>query len=46
MFAETIDFLNNIGDTYEILNNVKEKNVNPSELIKAVVNIGNQIIYT
>lgn len=41
MFAETINFLNNIGDTYEALNNVKEKDVNPSKLIEAVVNVGN-----
>ncbi|XP_032676940.1 uncharacterized protein LOC116846777 [Odontomachus brunneus] len=50
MFAEAINFLNNIGDTYETLNNVKEKDVNSSELIEAVTTctgaIGSELYQT
>lgn len=45
MFAETINFLNNTGDICETLNNVKEKEMNSSELVEAVVNARNLIRY-
>lgn len=43
MFAESIEFLNNIGDTCKKLNNVKS--INPSELTKALVSIKHQILF-
>jgi len=39
MFTDTIEFLNNIEDTCKTLSNVKENNMDPLELIQAVVNI-------
>ncbi|KAL6266224.1 hypothetical protein P5V15_003084 [Pogonomyrmex californicus] len=35
MFTDAIEFLNNMGDTYKILN-AKENNINPLKLIQAV----------
>ncbi|XP_014470108.1 PREDICTED: uncharacterized protein LOC106742037 [Dinoponera quadriceps] len=50
MFAEAIHFLNNIGDTYETLNNVKKKDIDPSELVEAVTMctqaVGNELYQT
>ncbi|XP_011640695.1 uncharacterized protein LOC105429428 [Pogonomyrmex barbatus] len=36
MFTDAIEFLNNMGDTYKILN-AKENNINPLKLIQAVI---------
>lgn len=43
MFTDGIEFLNNIGDTYKILDDTEENNVDPMKFIAAVVNIQNHI---
>lgn len=42
MFTDAIEFLNNIGDTFETLSNAKENN-DPTKLIKDVVNMQNYL---
>jgi len=37
MFIDAIEFLNNVGDIYKTLTNIKENNVDPLKLIQDVV---------
>lgn len=43
MFTDTIEFLNNMGDTFKTFSNARENN-DPTKLIKDVVNIYTELL--